>query len=654
MSWKKAVAPVWASAFLFLISSFSSAHATPIGVSPESLQAIADSPEWLTLLHFRTPFLRSRARSEADGSTFFLSLEGRVDARAELIATLRAFAERGRMHPVGAESMYVQCAFPARMRFLRARPELAGYFKDLGISSCLELETWKSRLAAEKLSVVYAAAYTGSPASLFGHTFIRVHSSKRGDAQLLDQAIGFEAFTAGDAGGVGYVVLGLLGGYPGVFGMQPYSLKVSAYTNMESRDLWEYELALSAEEIERVLEHAWEMAGAHFDYYFFDENCSYHLMGLLESARPGLVLRDRFFWMTIPVDTLKALRGAGLIADVRRRPSILAKLRERLRRLTPHERARFSAEKESPRLNGNESAELLDAWIDWQQQRSAEETQTLGQSLKPIQPELLGARARAESHLLAQELSRTSQTAPQPPDLGHGSTKVSVFGGSAGRPREGRKPVLGLEFRPVFHDFLDRDVGYHPYSELTIARTRIEWQPEAARARFALTEFTAAQVATLAPWSDVARPLSWRVGGGISRPADRACESCIAFGVLANAGVSGEIRAGAIHVLGFLWGGLHAQGSGEFAPWGRAVPLLESGAFLSPTDRLKIKLGAARSWVLLQQDLLGRDLHFWTPEIRASLGLDSWEIRGGAEWILHDQARELDSSQATLEIGFYL
>jgi hypothetical protein len=35
-----------------------------------------------------------------------------------------------------------------------------------------------------------------------------------------------------------------------------------------------------------LLMHAWELGNASFDYFFFKENCSYHLLSLLEYADP--------------------------------------------------------------------------------------------------------------------------------------------------------------------------------------------------------------------------------------------------------------------------------------------------------------------------------------------------------------------------------
>ena len=94
----------------------------------------------------------------------------------------------------------------------------------------------------------------------------------------------------------------------------PYYLKVREYTDLENRDIWEYELNLSPEEIDRLLMHAWELGPIHFDYYFFDENCAYHLLGLLEAARPDLELTKGFRWWAIPSDTVReVVKQKGLV-----------------------------------------------------------------------------------------------------------------------------------------------------------------------------------------------------------------------------------------------------------------------------------------------------------------------------------------------------
>ena len=42
--------------------------------------------------------------------------------------------------------------------------------------------------------------------------------------------------------------------------------------------------------------HAWELGNASFDYFFFKENCSYHLLALLDYADPTLHLTDEFLF----------------------------------------------------------------------------------------------------------------------------------------------------------------------------------------------------------------------------------------------------------------------------------------------------------------------------------------------------------------------
>jgi hypothetical protein len=49
-------------------------------------------------------------------------------------------------------------------------------------------------------------------------------------------------------------------------------------------------LDLTPVEIDRLLRHAWELQGIYARYFFFDENCSFNLLYLLDVARPSLRL----------------------------------------------------------------------------------------------------------------------------------------------------------------------------------------------------------------------------------------------------------------------------------------------------------------------------------------------------------------------------
>ena len=54
--------------------------------------------------------------------------------------------------------------------------------------------------------------------------------------------------------------------------------------------------------------HTYEMDRIYSDYYFFDENCSYDLLFLLDAARPSIGLTDQFPLWVIPIDTIRKVQ----------------------------------------------------------------------------------------------------------------------------------------------------------------------------------------------------------------------------------------------------------------------------------------------------------------------------------------------------------
>ena len=78
---------------------------------------------------------------------------------------------------------------------------------------------------------------------------------------------------------------------------------------------------MSAAQIDLLLAHTWELRNINFDYYFFDENCSFRLLELLEVALPGLDLTSQFAYAAMPVDTVRAVVESGLAEAPSYRPS---------------------------------------------------------------------------------------------------------------------------------------------------------------------------------------------------------------------------------------------------------------------------------------------------------------------------------------------
>ena len=171
--------------------------------------------------------------------------------------------------------------------------------------------------------LVFPAAYLNSPSSMFGHTLLRIDQADvtSNNTALLSYALNFGAYIEGMDNSILYAWKGLMGGYPGLFALVPYREKLAEYSRLENRDLWEYKLNLTPEETGRMVEHVWELKQVRFDYYFFDENCSFRLLELMEIARPGIELTEQFPLTAIPTDTVRAVKNAGLIERIDYRPS---------------------------------------------------------------------------------------------------------------------------------------------------------------------------------------------------------------------------------------------------------------------------------------------------------------------------------------------
>src|SRR5688500_1702580 len=91
----------------------------PLSAAASSPAELAQSREWLNLLHYRPSILGPK--STADGPDFFLSPEGKFDPEKELLATLAAFRGGEISARVGALKQIPLCAFPARRQFLEQK-----------------------------------------------------------------------------------------------------------------------------------------------------------------------------------------------------------------------------------------------------------------------------------------------------------------------------------------------------------------------------------------------------------------------------------------------------------------------------------------------------------------------------------------------------
>ena len=248
-------------------------------------QRLVEAPGWRKLVHYRKTIFGWS--SEAHRS-FFLSPRGGSDPEAELEATLAGFFAEP---PPIPEVQHPQCQFPARFAWLHGK--LGFDFARLPVQRCPRFEEFWERVSARAATLVFSSYFLNSPASAFGHTLLRLDKSdgaREGRRlELLDYGVTYAA-TVDTTNALVYAVKGLFGLFPGQFSSYPYYYKVREYNDYESRDLWEYDLALTPQQVSLLIAHLWELGSTSFDYYYISRNCSYHLLGALEAAAPELDL----------------------------------------------------------------------------------------------------------------------------------------------------------------------------------------------------------------------------------------------------------------------------------------------------------------------------------------------------------------------------
>ena len=436
-------------------------------------KALHERPGWRSLLHYAGT--GDDTVSEVDTAGFFLTPKGKTDPAAELAATLRAFF-RPPDATVGPRDEHPQCRFNARFQWLDER---LGFDRDrLPVRPCEQLEQWLDRIDPAGAALVFPAAYLNNPSSMFGHTLLRIDRGDN-DGELTSYAINFAAQTD-QRNGVLFAVKGLTGMYPGQYALREYYKMVNDYSEIDSRDMWSYELDFTATEIERMLRHLWEMEGVSFAYYFFSVNCSYELLRLMETARPGLDLSSGFFHQVEPSATVKRVRAAGLASEPTFRPALTTRIRGHLDQLPPQGHTYIT---------------------DLVAGRAGKASSGLGERALPI------LRRRSKLPPGRAEPAPPPNTAPH---RGHDATRVTAAVGESARGA-----FVELGFRPSFHGLTERSPGFTEGAQIEALDTRLRVDLDDADIH--LEELSVADILSLAPRGPLIKPLSWRFQGGYRR-----------------------------------------------------------------------------------------------------------------------------------------
>ncbi len=484
--------------------------------------------QWLNALHYKKGLFFGYT-SEADSNSFFFHEDGKGDPEGEFRKTMQAlFTEL-----TGEPDNHPQCKFPTRTKIARRLfPELK---KRLDLK-CPGYEIFKSKMDAKSVSLVFSSYYLDTPASAFGHTLMRFSKykdPKEGESfELLDHAVNYSANVTTDNAMI-YGLLGLSGGFKGEFAFMPYFYKVREYNDYESRDIWDYHLELTDDEIDTVVSHVWEMKQTWFAYWYLTENCSYHMLSLLDVANPSWRLAERNPYFVVPVDTIQTIKETPkLLKSVRFRPSKRRTVKFRLNDMTSVEKDIFDRQAKDftvpvdmSSLSNESKAKVLDAAMDFLDYKFAEEI--LMNNSTPSQWKRKFLIARSKLGIKSEELKMPFPTKEQP-QLGHKSRRIAIGGGSAGLNDD----FALIEYRFTLHDLLDNPTGHNKDAWMEMGNFKFRFHPEVKRrgnsSMFRFDEFSLFHVVSLSPLEEYFSTMTWtaRVGSKIIK--DRSCDFCFA------------------------------------------------------------------------------------------------------------------------------
>ena len=488
---------------------------------------LAAHPYWLALLQYprRTSVVIGLPASEVLSPDFFLAPTGRTDPAAELAATLAALFAAPGVRP----DEHAQCRFVARFNWLRRALDWEG--RQPPAVDCARYRAYTMNQQVESLSLVFASGYFSNPGSSFGHLLLKFNFRRSVVASdLLDHSVSFGAAIPRNDNPAAYVLKGLFGGYDGVFSHQQFYSFNHAYAELDLRDMWEYALRLSADEVDQVVAHSWELLGRRYAYFFLKENCALRMAQLLELVVDQPLLPDLPY--ALPASLFERIavlehHGAPLVDSVHRIPSRLNRFREGYLDMPDEERAVVQALAGGApdleiepyrRLPEAAKVAVVDTLLDYYGYRIVLDRADAGlqrarQQLLIARTELPAGPAQGETQPTPAPGAAPPHQGPLPLLVGMGAIHNSQLGDGA-----------QLRVRPANHDQVTQDAGRVPYSSLAMFDLRAVYLDGRVRLRsLDLVNVESLNVAQTPLAGDGGA--AWGLSAGLTSQ-DLACNGC--------------------------------------------------------------------------------------------------------------------------------
>lgn len=581
------------SLILILALSFSllARAETADEVVQKAFQAKLDeSMQWRKLMHFEHQGLFGQLSSQVDSPNFFLAKDGKTNLHSEMEADIRSFWATGE----AIESERTRCRFPARYHYLKE--SLKAEVKKWPDGPCERYQKFFDALRGVSVSLVFSSYFLNNPSSAFGHTFIRINKAPAQDGnryELLDYGINFAA-NVDTNNALIYAFKGMFGFFPGTFTSVPYYYKVREYNNSESRDLWEYELNVTPQEVDMLVAHLWELGPAWINYWYLTENCSYHMLTIIEAAAPRLNLTARLKKWVIPSDTIHVVWDTpGLVKGYYFRPSIRTELFTRVKNLTQPQRKHLleivqkrNFSDEFKALPDKDRKDILDAAIDYMDYQYAKQIQAPGPQtdFKDI---LLSQRSQI--NLVSEKLVIEPKESERP-HLSHGSRRLGLSYIADDKDAD----YWNFELKFALHDQLDFPTGYPEYAEIGFGDLNFSYTPDPKvnDRKLDFESFKFFEIISHSPYSALSKAISWQIKVSLEKIKDQNCYDCHAGMLAGGAGYTFQLTESPLLTF---FGGL--KGQIYYTPYGPTPARWVPGA--GPAARIRLR--ASDHWVILAE-----------------------------------------------------
>lgn len=277
----------WCISALFFIAC------SPAFALNSNILSLANKQTWSLLVH------NVGAHAQITDPKFLLS-KNEFSAHRELELTLEAF----KTNPKDAF-----CRFPARISFLSK--ELNLDLPEDRFSNCPELKSFLDHVPFDSLELVYASEVLSSATSMMGHIFIKAKGVNSNNIPVAHSLAYYTEIKTINP--VELIIESTITGMPGFFNVRPFSKDVEQYIENEQRNLWQFSLRASPDQLHLLQLHIWELRQVNITYYFQSFNCATLTLELLALLQPTVLNHKSM--IVSPTDVVKAALAEDIVHE---------------------------------------------------------------------------------------------------------------------------------------------------------------------------------------------------------------------------------------------------------------------------------------------------------------------------------------------------